>query len=121
MTSNWLTDELIEPFAIAICYSGFNSKAYKTKEEMPWGGDPVAYWGHISESVKVDYRKLAKHAIITISGGMKLFPPEVDEKVLEKYMQQMRLSNKTNAKKHFQAMYNALSTIWEGCNAEVSK
>lgn len=105
--TDWITDEIIDPLAIAICYGGFHLALHR-----PAGGDAVAYWAGVAEFAKAEYREIARQLLTSVCHAGRFMSRDCPADALAKYMKTMRLANDTNARKHFTAMYDALPTIW---------
>jgi hypothetical protein len=105
-TDDWLTDELVEPLAMAICFGGFHDPNDRDD-------DARRYWAGVVEDARNEYRRTAKALLRLVASGCRVAEAEASDVSLGKYMAAMRLSNKTNARRHFAEMYRALPTIWQ--------
>lgn len=100
---DWITDEMIEPVAIAICYGGFWSHE----------GDALLYWDGVREEAKTTYRGAARRLLAGIARSGRIMPVEPTERTIRNYMTTMRLSNRANARAHIRAVYEALPSIYQ--------
>lgn len=105
IVAEWITDDLAEPVAIAICYGGF------AMHRPPQG--PVAYWEGVADEAKREYRNAARRLLAEVSVSGRFARSEPSEASLAEYMKTMRLSNLTHAKANYRAMYQALPTIFD--------
>lgn len=101
--NNWLTDAMVEPLAIAICYGGFSILPSR---------DPIAYWEFVHPERKAEYRQAARRMIGFVLDGSRLTPRRPDDGTLDRYMTTMRLTNFGHASRHYAALFDALPTIW---------
>lgn len=103
-STDWLTDAMVEPLAIAICYGGFATQQMRL--------DPVAYWERVHAERKAEYRQVARRLIGLVQVSGRFVPRRPDDDTLGRYMGAMRLSNAANARRHYAALFDALPTIW---------
>lgn len=103
-TTDWLTDDLVEPVAIAICYGGFRT---------PQTRGPAEYWSGISDHAKASYREDARRLLRLAVDGGRIMPRCAAPAVLRRYKDAARLTSDSRALRQYAALHDALPTIWQ--------
>jgi len=102
--TDWLTDDLVEPVAIAICYGGFRT---------PQTRGPAEYWSGISDHAKASYREDARRLLRLAVDGGRIMPRCAAPAVLRRYKDAARLTSDSRALRQYAALHDALPTIWQ--------
>ena len=106
MTTDWLSDDLLEPLAIAICYGEFLNPEGK---EMP----PRDYWASISVEAKADYVASARRLMTAALAGCRIATRDPSNPQLQAYMQKVGITDANRARKQYVAMHQVLPTLWK--------